>query len=73
MSEIPTPPEIVVGTQFHALHANKTTRAFLPADGQAPRSLLPSSVFLLSGTIVQSENTYSSILRVTRSEKAQKG
>ena len=43
----------------------KTTLVFLPADGEASRSLLPSLVSLLSGGTVQSENTYSSILKVT--------
>ena len=43
----------------------KTTLVFLAADGEAPWSLLPSSVSLLSGGIVQLENTYSHILKVT--------
>ena len=38
---------------------------FLPADGEAFWSLLPSLVSLLSGGTVQPENTYSSILKVT--------
>ena len=38
---------------------------FLPADGEAFWSLLPSSVSLLSGGTVQPENTYSCILKVT--------
>ena len=55
-------------------HGIKTTLVFLPADGEASWSLLPSSVSLLSGGTVQPENTYSSILKVTvRSEKAKKG
>ena len=57
-------------------HGTKTTRVFLPADGEASWSLLPSSVSLLSGHRVQPENTYSCILQVTgqkRSEKAKKG
>ena len=43
----------------------KTTPIFLPADGEASWSLLPSSVSLLSGGTVQPENTYSCILKVT--------
>ena len=46
-------------------YGTKTTPVFLPADGEASWSLLPSSVSLLSGGTVQPENTYSSILRVT--------
>ena len=38
--------------------------AFLPADGEACWSLLPSSISLLSGGTVQPENTHSCILRV---------
>ena len=45
-------------------HGTKTTPLFLPADGEASWSLLPSSVSLLSGGTVQPENTYSSILKV---------
>ena len=44
-------------------HGAKTTPVFLPADGEAFWSLLPSSVTLLSGGTVQ--NTYSRILEVT--------
>ena len=43
----------------------KTTLVFLPADGEASWSLLPSSVSLLSGGTVQPENTYSRIVKVT--------
>ena len=43
----------------------KTTPLFLPADGEASWSLLPSSVSLLSGSTVQPENTYSRIFEVT--------
>ena len=43
----------------------KTTPVFLPADGEASRSLLPSSISLLSGGTVQPENTYFRILKVT--------
>ena len=46
-------------------HGTKTTTVFLPADGEASWSLLPSSVSLLSGGTVQPENTYSSILKAT--------
>ena len=46
-------------------HGTKTTPVFLHADGEASRSLLPSSVSLLSGGTVQPENTYSSILKAT--------
>ena len=46
-------------------HGTKTTLVFLPADGEASWSLLPSSVSLLSGGTVQPENTYSHILKVT--------
>ena len=54
-------------------HGTKTTPVFLPADGEASWSLLPSSVSLLSGGTVQPENTYSCILKVTvRSEKTKK-
>ena len=64
-SEISRPPEIAVGTHFHAQHGTKTIPVFLPADGVAFWSLLPSSVSLPSGGTVQPENTYSSILQVT--------
>ena len=46
-------------------HGTKTTLVFLPADGEASRSLLPSSISLLSGGTVQPENTYFHILKVT--------
>ena len=46
-------------------HDTKTTLVFLPADGEASWLLLPSLVSLLSGSRVQPENTYSSILKVT--------
>ena len=46
-------------------HGTKTTPVFLPADGGASWSLLPSSVSLLSSGTVQPENTYSCILKVT--------
>ena len=36
-------------------HGTKTTLVFLPADGEASWLLLPSSVSLLSGDIVQPE------------------
>ena len=46
-------------------HGAKTTLVFLPADGEASWLQLPSSVSLLSGSTVQSENAYSCILKVT--------
>ena len=46
-------------------YGTKTTLVFLPAEGEASWSLLPSSVSLLLGGTVQPENTYSSILKVT--------
>ena len=46
-------------------HGTKTTLVFLPADGEASWSLLPSSVSLLSGSTMQPENSYSRILKVT--------
>ena len=46
-------------------HGTKTTPVFLPADGEASWSLLPSSVSLLSCGTEQRENTYSRILKVT--------
>ena len=46
-------------------HGTKTTPVFLPVDGEASWSLLPSLVSLLSGGTVQPENTYSCILKVT--------
>ena len=65
MLEVSTPPERAVGTHFHAWHGIKTILVFLPADGEACWSLLPSSVSLLSGSTVQPEKTYSCILKVT--------
>ena len=47
-----------------AKHGTKTTPVFLPADGEASWSLLPSSVCLVSGGTVQPESTYSRILKV---------
>ena len=46
-------------------HGTKTIPVFLPADGEASWSLLPSWISLLSGGTVQPENTYSSILGLT--------
>ena len=46
-------------------HGTKITPVFLPADGEASWSLLPNSVSLLSDSTVQTENTYSRILRMT--------
>ena len=45
-------------TSMHE-HGTKTTPVFLPADGEASWFLLPISVFLLSGSTVQPESTYS--------------
>ena len=46
-------------------HGPETTSVFLPADRKASRLLLPSLVFLLSGSTVQPENTYFCTLKVT--------
>ena len=46
-------------------HGTKNTPIFLPADGEACWSLLPSSVSLLPCSTVQPENTYSCIVKVT--------
>ena len=46
-------------------HGTKTTSVFLPADGEASWSQLPSSVSLLSGGRIQPESTYSRILEAT--------
>ena len=64
-SDISTPPEIALGTHFHAWHGTKTTTLFLPADGEACWLLPPSLVSFLSGGTVQPENTYSRMLKVT--------
>ena len=64
-SEISTPSEVAVGTHSHARHCTKTISAFLPADGEASWSLLPSSISLLSGGTVKPENAYSCNLKVT--------
>ena len=53
-------------------NGTKTTPVFLPADGEASWSLLPSLVSLLSDGTVQPERTYSSILVTGQSEKAKK-
>ena len=45
-------------------HDIKTSPVFLPADGEASWSLLPTLVSILSGGTVQPENTYSRILKV---------
>ena len=58
-----TPPEIAVGTHFHAGHGTKTILVFLPADGEGSWLLLPYLGSLLSGGTVQPENTYSCILK----------
>ena len=46
-------------------HGTKTTLVFLLVDGEASWLLLTSLVSLLSGGIVQPENTYSHILKMT--------
>ena len=51
------PPEIAEGPHFYAKHGTKIIRVFLPADGEASWSLIPSLVFLLSGDTMQPENT----------------
>ena len=63
--ETSTPPKTAIGTHFHAQHGTKTILVFLPTDGEASWSLLPSLVSILSGNTMQPENTYSSILTVT--------
>ena len=60
-----TPLEIAVGAHFHVQHGAKSTLVFLPAEGEAPWLLFPSSVSLLSGGTVQPENNYSYIFKVT--------
>ena len=57
-------PKVVVGTHFYVSHGTKTTWLFLPADGKASWLLIPALVFLLSGSTVQPQNTYSCILKV---------
>ena len=54
-----------LGAHFHAAHDTKTIPVFLPTDGEASWSLLPSSVSSLSGSTVEPENTYSCVLKVT--------
>ena len=46
-------------------HGTKTAPVFLPADREASWGLLSSLVSLLSGSIVQLENIYSHMLKVT--------
>ena len=46
-------------------HGTKTSPVFLPPHGEASWLLLPIAIFLLSGSTVQPENTYSRILKVT--------
>ena len=60
-----TPPlEIAVGTHFQPRCGTKTSLVFLTADGEAPWPLLPASIFLLAGSTMHPENTYSYILKV---------
>ena len=56
-SEISTPPDIAVGTHFHAQHGTKTTPVFLPTDGEASWSLRPSLVLLTIKPAECSEKT----------------
>ena len=46
-------------------HGTEITPVFVPADGEASWSLLPSLVSLLSEGTVQPENTSSCIVKVT--------
>ena len=64
-SKTSTPPELAVGTNFHAQHGTKTTPVFLPADEEDSWLLLSNSVSLLPGSTVQPENTYPCIFKVT--------
>ena len=59
------PPEITVGTHFHARHGTEITSVSLLADGEASWSLITTSVSLLSRNTVQPENTCSCMLKVT--------
>ena len=59
------PPEIAIGRHFHVGHGTKPVLVLLPCDGEASWLLLPSWVSLLSVGIMQPENTYSCILKVT--------
>ena len=56
---------IALQRYIHEQHDSKTNPVFLPADGEASWSLLPSLVSLLSGGTMQPEQTYSCILKVT--------
>ena len=64
-SEISTPPEMARETHLHARHGTAAILVFLPAEGEASWSLLPSSVSLLSDRTVQPKSTYFCILKVT--------
>ena len=46
-------------------HGTKSTPVFLPADGELSWLVLPILVSILLGSTVQSQNTYSCILKVT--------
>ena len=46
-------------------HGTKTTLLLSTSDGKTSWSPLPSLVFLLLGSTMQPENTYSCILKVT--------
>ena len=64
--EISTPPEIAVGTNFHAWHGTKTTLVFSHTDVEASWSQLPRLVSLLSCGTVQPESTYFFIREVSQ-------
>ena len=49
--------QIAVGSLFHTRHGTKTTQVFLPAQGEASWSLLPSLVSLLPNGTVQHSAT----------------
>ena len=64
--EISTPPEIAVGTYFHAWHGTKSTLVFSHTDVETFWSQPPRLAFLLSCGIVQPENTYFFIREVSQ-------
>ena len=56
--------EISARTHFHAQNDTGITPVILPADGETSRSLLPSSIYLLSNHTVQPENNCFCIFKV---------
>lgn len=52
------------GKLFSAQYETRTTSVVSPADGDAPVSVFPSSVSLISDSAVQPENAYFCNLRV---------